>query len=137
MEFIEFLPLIEKFGSWAGPVASTISGAFAGSWFSQRYMDKQASRDLSEKRKSLLEIKAEEILNSANSAIACNDVSLLERVDAMVRLHFDTAVVVAFEDLIESIKSYGDAMLVMSSVEARLKMTKNTLAAELGRSIRI
>lgn len=135
MDLLDFLPIIDKFGSWAGPVVSTVIGAYAGNWFSQKSLDKQAVRNSAESRRALLEVKAEKIVNAANSAIACSEADMLRGVDSLVRLHFDAGVVSAYESLSQAVRDDGSTSLTIKSAKEVLSIKKNALAAELNRSI--
>lgn len=135
MEVVDFLPIIDKFGSWAGPVLATVIGAFAGNWFSQKSLDKQALRSSAEARRSLLEAKAEKIVNAANSAIACSEADMLRGVDSLVRLHFDAEVVSAYESLIRAVRDDDRTSLTITSANEVMIVKKNALTVELNRSI--
>lgn len=128
------LPLLEKFGSWFGPVAATIIGGYGATKFTENSLDKRSLREARAARITLLEAKAEEIIAGANRAIAGETVVELNFIDPAVRLYFDQEVIKAYENLRETMENNLLSNVVSDKkVAYSLNYQKNKLASELKR----
>lgn len=134
MDWVQVVSLIEKFGSWFGPVAATVTGGYFTNRFTNKALDKKSAREARAARLALLETKAEAVLSAATKAIADRSVKELDLVDPVVRLYFDNGVVDAYEALRAKVDDKNIANVVSAStISAHGAAQRNKLAKELNR----
>lgn len=134
MDWVQIVPLIEKFGGWFGPVAATVTGGYFTNRFTGKALDKKSVREARAARLTVLETKAEAVLTGVNKAIAERSVKELDLVDPVVRLYFDQGVVDAYEALRAKVDDKHLCNVVSASiVSAHGSAQRNKLAKELNR----
>lgn len=137
MDWNLLFPLLEKIGSWLGPVAATLIGGYGATKFTENSLDKRSLREARAARITLLETKAEEIIAGANRAIAGRTVVELNIIDPAVRLYFDQKVIDAYEILRSKVEDSLIRNVVSdATVTNVLNHKKNKLAGELKRFLR-
>ena len=137
MDWNLLFPLLEKFGSWLGPVAATIIGGWGATKFTEKSLDKRSLREARAARLTLLEEKAEEIIAGSIRAIAGKTIVELNFIDPSVRLYFDQGVIAAYESLRHEIESNSsENVLSTRTASAVVVSQKNNLASELRRFLK-
>lgn len=133
MDWTLLIPVVEKLGSWLGPVAATIIGGYGATKFTERSLDKRLLREQKAARLSTLEAKAEEVVAGAIRAIAGRTVVELNFIDPVVRLYFDEGVIAAYESLRSAVEDQAEDVISEKSMKARATVQKNQLTKELKR----
>lgn len=134
MDWNLLIPLMEKLGSWLGPVAATIVGGYSATKFTERSLDKRSLREARAARLTFLEAKSEQVIAGANRAIAGKTVVELNFIDPVVRLYFDQGVITAYESLRRAVEdNLAEKVVSAKTLSSAVTAHKNELAKELKR----